>query len=400
MGTESFKMFTDKEFSMRACADMLIVAGPDRLAVLEGADKDTNLPGLTTFACASDAPVPDDLIAAAQVLVIEVDPDLPQSIDRLHSLGRRYPDLPKIAALSNASVGLVRTLVREGVTDVVSLPFQLDELLEVSANALAQLRNQASNRTTLAPLISVVGAEGGSGATSLATHLVSDISARLGSGRDVALVDLDLQFGAVADYLGSSGSGSVADLLQAGARLDKDLIRSVAKAADGGIAVFSAPPEIMPIESVDVDQVLGMLTTMRRLYGGVVLDLPTNWTNWALSVVSASDLIVMVVELSVDSLRQAKRRLQLFDSVGIDPDKVVILVNRVEKKMFRTIDLSDVSETLKREVLGALTHEDQALAGVQHQGLLIHQVHRKSKYHADVEKLADLLVARLEFGGA
>jgi pilus assembly protein CpaE len=137
MGTEAFKMFTDKEFSMRACADMLIVAGAESLAVLELADKDSSLPGLTTFACASDASVPDDLIAAAQVLVIEVDPDLPKSIDRLHSLGRRYPDLPKIAALSNASVGLVRTLVREGVADVVTLPFQLEELLEVSANALA-----------------------------------------------------------------------------------------------------------------------------------------------------------------------------------------------------------------------------------------------------------------------
>jgi pilus assembly protein CpaE len=230
--------------------------------------------------------------------------------------------------------------------------------------------------------------------------LVYELSARLGAGRDVALVDLDLQFGAVADYLGSSGSGSVADLLQAGARLDKDLVRSVAKVTEGGIAVFSAPPEIMPIESVDVDQVLGMLTTMRRLYGGVVLDLPTNWTNWALSVVSASDLIVMVVELSLGSLRQAKRRLQLFDSVGIEPDRVVILVNRVEKKLFRSIDLSDVSDTLKREVMGVLTFEDQVLSSVQNQGLLVHQVHRKSKYHADVDKLAEQLLARLDFGGA
>lgn len=400
MGTETFKMFTDKEFSVRACADMLVVAGPESLAELTGNPPGDRLPGLITFACASDAPVPDDLISAAKVLVIEVDPDLPQSIDRLHSIGRRYPDLPKIAALSNSSVGLVRTLVREGVADVVTLPFRLEELLEVSATALELRRSKAESQTRLAPLISVIGAASGCGATSLATHLVSDLAARLGTGREVAMVDLDLQFGAVADYLGSTGSGSVADLLQAGARLDPELVRSVGKVTDGGIAVFSAPPEIMPIEAVDVDQVLGMLTTMRRLYAGVVIDLPGNWTNWALSVLSASDLIVMVVELSVTTLRQAKRRLQLFDSVGIDPARVVVLVNRVEKRIFRSIDLSDVSETLKREVLGGLALEEPALTSVQNQGLLIHQVHRKSKYHADVDGLAEQLIARLGFEGS
>lgn len=397
MGNEAFKMFTDKEFSVRACADMLVVAGPESLAALTGSEPGGRLPGLTTHACASDALVPDELIAAAKVLVIEVDPDLPQSIDRLHSIGRRYPDLPKIAALRNASVGLVRTLVREGVADVVTLPFQLAELLEVSANALAQLRSKADAHARLAPMISVIGATGGCGATSLATHLVSGLSSRLGAEREVAIVDLDLQFGTVADYLGSSGGSSVADLLQAGARLDPELIRSVSKVNEDGIAVFAAPPEIMPIEAVDVDQVLGMLDTMRRLYAGVVIDLPGNWTNWALSVLSASDQIVMVVELSVTSLRHAKRRLQLFDSVGIDPARIVVLVNRVEKRIFRSIDLSDVSETLKREVLGGLSLEEPTLNSVQNQGLLIQQVHRKSKYHADVDNLAEQLFARLDF---
>lgn len=397
MGTEAFKMFTDKEFAVRACADMLIVAGSESLAALTGDEPGERLPGLTTHACASDALVPDDLIAAAKVLVIEVDPDLPQSIDRLHSIGRRYPDLPRIAALRSASVDLFRTLVREGVADVVTLPFRLEELLEVSANALAQLQSKVDAQARLAPLISVIGASSGCGATSLATHLVSDLAARLGNGREVAIADLDLQFGAVADYLGSSGSGSVADLLQAGGRLDPELVRSVGKVTDGGIAVFSAPPEIMPIEAVDVDQVLGMLTAMRRLYAGVVIDLPGNWTNWALSVLSGSDLIVMVVELSVSTLRQAKRRLQLFDSVGIDPARVVVLVNRVEKRIFRSIDLSDVSDTLKREVLGGLALEDPALSSVQNQGLLVQQVHRKSKYHADVDGLAEQLIARLGF---
>jgi len=71
----------------------------------------------------------------------------------------------------------------------------------------------------------------------------------------------------------------------------------------------------------------------------------------------------------------------------------------VEKRIFRAIDLSDVADTLKREVLGGLALEEPALNSVQNQGLLVHQVHRKSKYHADVDGLAEQLIARLDFEG-
>ena len=59
-----------------------------------------------------------------------------------------------------------------------------------------------------------------------------------------------------------------------------------------------------------------------------------------------------------------------------------------------------MSDTLKREVLGGLALEEPALNSVQNQGLLVHQVHRKSKYHADVDGFAEQLIARLDFEGS
>ena len=135
---------------------------------------------------------------------------------------------------------------------------------------------------------------------------------------------------------------------------------------------------------------------MRGSYAGLVLDLPADWTNWTLSAAAASDLIIVVVELSVNSLRQAKRRLQLFDSVGIDPAKVVLLVNRVERRMFKSVDLTDVEATLAREVLGSLALEDPQIGSSQAQGLLIGEVNRKSKFHADLNNVAVALAARLQ----
>ena len=396
MGNENFSNFIAPGHAMKACAGMLVVAAPDNIAAIAQAGQAGLFPDLVTFPSRSDEAVPDQLVAAAQVLVVEVDRDAPQSVERLIALGRQHPGIPMIAAIANASVPLVRTLVREGVSDVVSLPFQLDELLEVSLSALAAARQKSASEQRLAPMISVVHSVGGCGASTVATHLASDLAGLLPTGREFAVVDLDLQSGSVEDYLGTTGRGSLSDLLSAEDRLDGELIRSTAHTDGNNLAVFAAPSEIEPIEQVDTDQILRLLEMMRQSYAGLVLDLPADWTNWTLSVAAASDLIIVVVELSVNSLRQAKRRLQLFDSVGIDPAKVVLLVNRVERRMFKSVDLTDVEATLAREVLGTLALEDPQLSSAQAQGLLISAVNRKSKFHADLNNVAVALAARLQ----
>lgn len=396
MGTEDFKKFIVKGTAMKACAGMLIVATPDSIAAIAAADTANCFPDMVTFPCGCDQPVPGPLAAAALLLVVEVDRDVPQSVQRLIELGRQYPGVPVIAAIANASVPLVRTLVREGVSDVVSLPFQLEELLEVSLSALTAARKKSASEVQLAPMIAVVHSVGGCGVSTVATHLASELAELVQAGREVAIVDLDLQSGSVEDYLGTTGRGSLADLLSANDRLDEDLIRSTAQIGQGNLAVFVAPSEIQPIEQVDTDQVLRLLTMMRQSYAGVVLDLPTDWTNWALSAASAANLIIVVVELTVNSLRQAKRRLMMFDQVGIESDRVVVLVNRVEHRMFKSVDLSDVNSTLSREVLGTLALEEPQLSSAQAQGLLASAVNRKSKFQADMAKVASDLAVRLQ----
>ena len=400
MGTEDFKKFIVEGNAMKACAGMLIVATAESIAAIAEAGPSSCFPDMVTFPSACDQPVPEHLAAAAQLLVVEVNRDVPQSVERLIELGHKYPAVPVIAAIANASVPLVRTLVREGVSDVVSLPFQLEELLEVSLSALSVARKNSVLELRLAPMISVVHSVGGCGVSTIATHLASELAELVPAGREMAIVDLDLQSGSVEDYLGTVGRGSLSDLLAANERLDDDLIRSTAHSSTSNLAVFAAPPEIEPIEHVDTDQVLRLLGMVRQSYAGVVLDLPADWTNWALSAAATSDLIIVVVELSVNSLRQAKRRLKLFEQVGIEPDKVVLLVNRVERRMFKSVDLSDVDETLKREVIGSLALDDPQLSSAQAQGLLVGAISRKSKFHADISKVAGELAARLALGAS
>ena len=393
MGTEEFSKFINEGSAMKACEGVVIIATPTSLADMSQAV----IPGIELYPCANDAALPSALVDAAKVVVVEIDPDLPRSMARLTELGRTHPALPKIAAIANSSIPMVRMLVREGVSDVVSLPFKVEDLVEVALAAVQTANAAARSKIVLAPLVAVMQSTGGCGATSVATHLASSLANFVTEGHEIAIADFDLQSGAVAEYLGSRGSGSMSDLLASGDRLDPDLIRSISRATEQNLVVFAAPPLIEPIESVETEQVLQVLTMMRQLYAGVVIDLPSDVTNWSLSALSAADLIVIVVELSVSSLRQARRRLDLFESIGIERSRIAVVVNRVEKRMFKAIDLSDVDETLGREVLGSLPLDEKELRSAQTQGVLVHDLNRRNKFNVDVVKLAALIEARLPF---
>ncbi|WP_255326193.1 AAA family ATPase [Sphingobium sp. EM0848] len=370
---------------------ILIIASADHIGPLAQADGLGKVRGLHLETLDRDAPVSDALLKSAALVFIEVDPGNAASMHRVSDIRARMPNLPLVAAINGASVSLVRTLVKEGISDVVSLPFDIHEILQVALDTAARQEAATGQSSRLAPMVSVARSIGGCGATSIATQLAAYLSTQDVSGRGAVIADLDLQYGSVADFLGVSARGTLADLLHAEGRLDEELIASIVGRTNSGLSVISAPETIMPLESVDSDQLLKVIRLLRQDFGYVVLDFPPDWTNWALSAALASDVILLVVELSVASLRQAKRRIELFRSIGIESDAIQIVVNRVEKRLFRTIDLNDVSETLGHRTLGSVTLDAPLVSTAQNQGALVSDIRGKSRFCKDIEKIGELL---------
>jgi len=239
--------------------------------------------------------------------------------------------------------------------------------------------------------VAVVRSAGGSGATTVITHLAAALAARAGRSKGACVIDLDIQFGNVGTSLGCAAKTTVVDLLEAGARVDAELLRGAAVDSGRGFDLIAAPEPITPLEAVDVDRLLHLLTVARREYGAVLIDLPANWTNWTLSTALSSTEILLVTDLSIAGLRQAKRRLELFDTVAVPRERVRIVVNRVEKRLFRAIGVDEVRRALGHPVYATLAAEPGVVASAQDQGLLSWEANRKSKFASDVSTLADQL---------
>lgn len=337
-----------------------------------------------------------DLVGDAELLVVELRADESESMQRLTGLRTRFPDLPLIVAMRDADFATTRALIRQGVDDVIALPVQRGEFDDAVNNLLALSAKSAETTAELAPVVAVAQSVGGIGATTVATHLAYCLGAD--SPRGCCLIDLDLQFGNAASYLGRSAALTMENLLAAGDRVDGELLRSVAAPGPDGVAVIAAPDKIAPLEAFDPDRLMRIIELARQQYDHVVLDLPGNWANWTLSAIDKADLILLVVDLSIGSLRQARRRLTLFEETGIAADRIRIVANRIEKRMFRTIGVNDAADALHYPVFASIHSDYAVVQSAQDQGVLVGSVARKNKVAADLATLSDLVLAALAKG--
>lgn len=369
---------------------VFIVANEVDIAPLRLDQSANDFASATLVSLPAVAALPDRVISQARVLVLEVNPLDSGSVRRLSQLRSTRPDLPIIAAIQDTDISLMRTLVRQGISDVAVLPFEPEELISQILDASAKIEEAVSD-DALAPIVSVVRSTGGCGATTVITHLAAAIT-KCARDAKVCVVDLDVQCGEVGSYLGHSSGVTIADLLEAGERLDREVLRNALIDSQRGFSVISAPSTIMPLENVEVDQLLRLLRLVREEFDYVLVDLPADWTNWGLSVALGANDVLMITDLSIAGLRQAKRRIELLMSVGVPPKHIGVVINRVERKLFKPIGVAEVREALGCTVKATLAAEGAAIAAAQDQGLLVTEVSPKCRFGSDVRALAQQLV--------
>lgn len=370
---------------------LVVVASQQEIEQLRSLDAAGSLADARLVPLAAGEPVPADLLDEMTLLVIEVDPAVPASLDRISSIRAERRSLPIIAALRGMDVSMVRTLLRQGVADVVDLPLNPLALAASVAEA-ASAMPAAGDGQPLAPMISIVGAVGGCGTTTIITHLAAQFAQK--RNLHTCVVDLDVQAGEVAYYVGKSPRVTVETLLTAGQRLDADFVRSALIDSGHGFSLIAAPERVMPLDDVEVDGLLALLRLLRQEFDLVIIDLPTDWTNWALSAVNAASDLVLVTELSLACLRQARRRLDLFASVGVPAERVKLLANRVERGLFKSVDLADAEKALGSPFVGSIVDVGHEMVEAQDEGALLTDVQRRTKFEAQVSKLADALLGK------
>jgi pilus assembly protein CpaE len=336
---------------------------------------------------ATDRIDPEDLANCAAVIV-QVDQGSPASMKRFETLALSTKT-PLIAAAFEPPLALVRALVRAGAHDVVPLPLDVSDL----ETSLAPLRERMTRSNTIenatnGKMVCVIKSVGGIGATSLLSQLaIRAAENEAHFGREVCLCDLDVQFGNAAFQLGLAPSLTFFDLIDAGDRLDTELLRATITTHPSGLKVIAAPTSLMPLDAVTSEQLISIIELAKREFGTVFVDLPSNWTNWSLSLLAQADLVLLVTELSVSGLHRARRQLDLLREQDLTSVDLRIVVNRFEKSQLRTIRESDVQKALGRDISYTIANDAAVMHPAIERGVPISDIKRKSAVGKDIDVL-------------
>jgi len=325
------------------------------------------------------------VLSGSAAAVVQVTENDEASIARFKKLAEG--PVPLIAAAYEPSMALVRALVRSGAHDVVPLPLDPQEL-ETALDPIRRMVATQGPRPKAGhqKVVAIVKCEGGVGATALLSQLATRFAEReAAQGRETCLLDLDVQFGDAALQLGLQPALTFTDLLEAGKRLDGDMLRSVAAQHASGLRIVSAPREIMPLEMMTSDQTLTILDLATAEFGTVFVDLPANWTNWSLSLLARADMVLMVTELRVTSLHRARRQLELLASQDLHNLDVRIIINRSEKGFFKNVSLADAERVLKKSVAFCIANDHATMSQAIDRGIPLAEVKRKCQLVKDID---------------
>ncbi|HEY0628608.1 MAG TPA: pilus assembly protein CpaE [Sphingomicrobium sp.] len=339
--------------------------------------------------------VDPSVLSGAAAAVVQVTESDEASVARFKKLAEG--PVPLIAAAYDPSLAFVRSLVRAGAHDVVPLPLDPQEL----ETALDPIRRMAAAQGPRAKagyqkVVAIIKSEGGVGATALLTQLATRFADKeRGAGRECCLLDLDVQFGDAALQLGLQPALTFSDLLEAGKRLDGEMLRSVAAQHPSGLRVVSAPREIMPLEMMTSDQLVTILDLATAEFGTVFVDLPANWTNWSLSLLARADVVLMVTELRVSSLHRARRQLDLLSSQDLHNLDVRVIINRNEKSFFKNVSLADAERVLKRPVSFSIANDHDTMSQAIDRGVPLTEIKRKCALVKDIDAMEQGVTAAL-----
>jgi cellulose biosynthesis protein BcsQ len=164
----------------------------------------------------------------------------------------------------------------------------------------------------------------------------------------VLLVDFDLTTGSLAFYMNVQHSHSLLDLVHNPDRVADSDVWSRATVDAHGIDFIPAP-ELPYTDAVEPGALHRVLEQARNLYEWIVIDLPSVFHRLSLLTLAESDRAFVVSTAELASLHLTRNAIRLVSQLGLDSEKMQVLVNRMEKRT--DLNLSDLSKLFECKVI-------------------------------------------------
>jgi pilus assembly protein CpaE len=261
-------------------------------------------------------------------------------LELINQLRRSDVNLPIVTIAVPQSP--IRVTPAMGAVRVLAMPFSGYELMNVLQEAHAEYRAQSPE--SMSRIITVFGAKGGLGGSTLAFNIAVAM-ARTNQAR-VALLDGSFQFGDLRALLRVPESAlSVVDLPTDS--IQKKDLADVVWRDPSGVDLYLAPPRVEMAEMISARDVEKLLLLLRRVYNVVIIDTPASVNDLVLAFFDHSDQVIQIVSYESATLYQARAMAATLEAMRFPADKLRYLLNRSDS--LGGLPRDSISRSLGRE---------------------------------------------------
>ena len=299
------------------------------------------------------------------------------------------------AGLAN-DVRLYRDLLASGIHDYMLKPVSDDQLREVLLTAQALLHGPKVSGPDLDKprlAISVIGARGGVGASTLATSLAWMLGDR--AGRSTALLDLDIHFGTGALAFDLEPGRGLTDALENPSRIDGLFIERAMVRANDKLAVLSAEAPIAQPLLTDGAALYHLQEEMKTAFESVVVDLPRTLAVQNPHLVGDVQSVIVVTEQTLAATRDTIRLLGWLKTQAPNA-RIHVVANRVSTNPPPEVSRKDFEASIERRLDVVIPLDFKLAVGAAKQGKCLAGVAKGSKVGAGLDQLLSLALGGVD----
>lgn len=320
------------------------------------------------------------------VCIVGIGRSLDAALALAQALSKEAPKVTLVAMANTSSADVILSAMRVGYKEYVVLPNDAQRLRQVvHAAAYAPADDDEKGL-----VVAIAGAKGGVGATLITTHLAAELAAI----HRVICIDMDFSMGDVATMLDLTPKDNLVDLLPRADRMDERMLTASVVVHRSKVHVLAQPNELDKLDDISADNVYSVIHAAAKGYQYVLIDAGMR-TDAAIEMCfGVADIIVLVTTPDVVAVRDSFRRLKLLERVGVEKERIKLVVNRTRRNAF--VSNEDIQQNLQMPVSASIADDSKTVEQAINEGKLLREVNRKSEVARDISSMVAIVTGGVE----
>lgn len=288
-----------------------------------------------------------------QFVLLSLEDPVVRGLQTMDAIAEIAPQVPIIVYSSLTDGASIRKAMLAGARDYLAAPLtattlatSIHAIQEQEATRERRLSGERTDRGPSGTVITLFGAKGGIGKTTIATNLATALCRE--TGESVVIVDMDTRFGDVAVMMDMPSERTVTEAARDYERLDRSNIREYLHNHPTGVSVLPAPQNPSDWEMIGPEPIEKIVRVLSQTFNYVILDTPGTFNEIVGISLELATVVLLITSMDVSSIKDTVMALNMLRAWSFPEEKIKLLINH--SNIANSIRDTDVARTLDYEI--------------------------------------------------